>query len=367
MAFLDSCFAKFGEHDRQDIIRYIQQLLIYCLLFKRTDLALLLLGRGNNGKSTFLDILRRLVGADYCAAFEVKKSDSQFSGSRMEHRKVVIDDDNTMAYIPENIIKRFSGNRVVEVERKGVDAVDTLNTCLLIIASNKSPKFKEADEGLRRRLVVLPFNKQLAQGEIEAVQDRIGHGLDLGEYICQHEMPGVLNFALAGLCELHRNRYKLSGYCVPEVLAKARAQMFNESNAVGSFLSRFIRITAEMEGWKGGKYNPVGDRPKGGRTQRIDAISVRALYEIFTIWAQGSENIEHIKTRAAFIESVEHYGLFPGSYGSGGKLHFLGGVVMVSELVEDIGTNYLLEDHAHIACELEKWKEGEALYRADEI
>ena len=215
-------------------------------------------------------------------------------------------------------------------------------------------------------MVTLPFNRIIPDSEVAEVEDRIGGGLDLNEYIMQEELAGVLNFALGGLEQLHKNRYRLSGKYVPDVLAHERDEMFKESNTVGKFLSLYMKPSKEFLLTDAQKQRGLQTRGGvAGKPMRIDIVSVSALYELFKVWAQDSENIEHIKQKSAFKDSVSHFGYKAIPYGRNKQLYFMRCFCMLSEIRRDIGLNYMLEEDPTIAENIPRLSAGESFYRLE--
>ena len=118
-------------------------------------------------------------------------------------------------------------------DRKHRQPLQVNPTARLVCATNQLPKFGDRSEGIWRRLIVLPCNAVIARDQ----QDR-----ELAKKLCE-EMPGILNWALEGLCRLRgRGRFK-----VPDASKKAAQGHRQDSHPELQFFEDCCEAEAKAE------------------------------------------------------------------------------------------------------------------------
>jgi putative DNA primase/helicase len=93
----------------------------------------------------------------------------------------------------EGILKQFVSGDTMYFDRKGILGINAKPTARLMIWANDRPAISDRSNGIWRRLLYLPFRVAIPDAE----QDR-----QLAEKL-RAEMPGILNWALAGRQRLH--------------------------------------------------------------------------------------------------------------------------------------------------------------------
>lgn len=143
----------------------IEEMMGYCLL-RRNELgkAFILTGNGANGKSTLLDVLEAMLGEENIASLDLKELSDRFKTYQLEGKLANIGDDISNQYIDDNsIFKKLVTGEKVNVERKGKDPYDMNNYSKLIFSANELPRINDLSDGLKRRLVFIPFNAKFSK------------------------------------------------------------------------------------------------------------------------------------------------------------------------------------------------------------
>jgi P4 family phage/plasmid primase-like protien len=94
--------------------------------------------------------------------------------------------------VAEGVLKRLTGGDRLTVDRKFKTPVPMEPSVKLIFATNALPRFSDKSQGVWRRLMTVPFRVAIPDGE----QDQT-----LATKLCS-ELPGIVNWALAGLARL---------------------------------------------------------------------------------------------------------------------------------------------------------------------
>ena len=117
-----------------------------------------LYGSGCNGKTTFIEFLRNIVGAENCSSSTIEQILEKFGQSALKDKLVNIADEIPDGSIKKtNLLKSLSGNSVISGDIKGVqEKVQFINYATLIFSGNSLPSM-QLGKAEKRRFVMLPF------------------------------------------------------------------------------------------------------------------------------------------------------------------------------------------------------------------
>jgi len=192
LAFLDRIFAGNAE-----LIRFAQRIIGLCLTGDVSVQKLFILyGEGANGKSTFLTTIQEMLGPySLQAAPELllRKGDGQsnhpteVAALRGRRMAVCTEVDGGRGFA-EATVKRLTGGDRVTARFCMKDFFEFSPTHKLLLACNDKPTVRGNDEGIWRRLCLLPFAVTIPESERD---DRLKEKL-------ANERSGVLRWALEG-------------------------------------------------------------------------------------------------------------------------------------------------------------------------
>ena len=140
----------------------LEECIGYCF-YRRNELgkAFILTGDKSNGKSTFLDIIKAILGDRTISALDLKELGDRFSTSMMFGKLANIGDDIGDDFLQGNQVATFkkvvTGNRI-KAERKGQDPFEFNPFIKLLFSANDIPRMKDKTGAVLRRLVIIPFN-----------------------------------------------------------------------------------------------------------------------------------------------------------------------------------------------------------------
>ena len=222
-----------------------------------------LFGKGANGKSTFLTIIREMLG-DYAkqAAPELllKKTGNShpteiadLQGSRF----VVAVEVDEGRHFAEALLKQLTGGDKIKARRLYQDFEEFDPTHKLFLAANHKPNVGDGD-AIWRRLCVVPFTVSIP----EKKQDK-----DLLNKL-RNEFPGILNWALRGCLEWQKRK----GLHPPPAVVSATDTYRAEMDVIERFLTE--ECTVDSHG----------------------TVNVTKLFQAFTDWCAG--NAEQLRLSA---------------------------------------------------------------------
>jgi putative DNA primase/helicase len=180
-------------------------------------------GTGANGKSTFINTVRGLMG-DYATIADM----STFLASNTERhptdlaklrgaRLVVAIETQKGRRWDETKIKTLTGGDKITARFMRQDFFDFTPTFKLLICGNHKPRLSSVDEAIRRRLLLVPFTVQIPLAE----RDK-----DLPDKL-KAEWPAILRWAIDGCLDWQR-----VGLAPPKLVLDATEEYFSEQDTL---------------------------------------------------------------------------------------------------------------------------------------
>jgi P4 family phage/plasmid primase-like protien len=198
----------------------------------------LLYGIGKNGKSTFLNILKALLGAytthAQMSVFMSRKDGANGHSESLANlagaRLVTAVETEESRRLSEGLIKQVTGSDSITASRKGEHEITFTPRFKLWLAANHKPVIRGTDDGIWRRPMLIPFLQQF-----ETDPEKVAGAVKLGdpklEIKLLAELPGILNWALEGYRE-----WAEQGLRPPEAVRAATDAYRKESDILGTFI-----------------------------------------------------------------------------------------------------------------------------------
>lgn len=184
-------------------LRMLVEEMVGYILFRRNELGkcFILTGHGANGKSTLLDVIKRLVGKENLSSVSLNELNDRFRTFQLEGKLVNIGDDISNGYIEDNsTFKKLVTGETVNVERKGKDPFDFNNYSKLIFSCNEIPRINDLSDGLKRRIIFIPFNAKFSK------KDPDYDPFIIDKLLSNEALEYLLKLALEGLDRILYNR-----------------------------------------------------------------------------------------------------------------------------------------------------------------
>ncbi|MFP9190791.1 phage/plasmid primase, P4 family [Natrialbaceae archaeon A-CW1-1] len=186
-----------GESDRQQL----QEFVGYCLAGGEPWLkkALMIFGPTDAGKTVFLEMVERLFGEKANAAqtpqylANERWGVHQLAGSPVNIRHDI--DANRIQRL--GVLKEIIDGNAMTAEQKGKDPYQLKPQTRLLFAANRAPKRPIDDEAFWNRWLTIVFPRSIPPEEQMDKAELLG--------TLMAELPGILNWALAGLDRLRDN------------------------------------------------------------------------------------------------------------------------------------------------------------------
>lgn len=160
---VDNTLNKIACHDKQ-IRMLLEEAIGYCL-YRRNELgkAFILIGDRSNGKSTFLDMVKTMLGDENIASLDLGELGDRFKTAELFGKLANIGDDIGDEFIANaSVFKKLVTGDRISVERKGQDPFEFNNYSKMLFSANNIPRIKDKTGAVQRRLTIIPFDAKFS-------------------------------------------------------------------------------------------------------------------------------------------------------------------------------------------------------------
>ncbi len=232
-------------------------------------------GEGGNGKGTLAELLKFALG-DYAIGTpdgffeEQKHRGHQTEIARLRGARLAIaSETKASANLDEAKVKKLTGGDSLTGNYMRQDHFTFEPTCKFVLFTNHKPRIRSTDEGIRRRILLVPFTVSIP------AEERV---LSLREQIQAEEGPGILRWIVEGARELLARDGQLAP---PAIVQAATEEYLATEDTVGRFLEEGCTV-----------------RPPGDRTIRSTPAH---LFEAYQRWCstngEGAAGQRDFRTR----------------------------------------------------------------------
>lgn len=200
-------------HDKE-LIQCLLEFAGYCLSGDECWLqkALVLEGGGQNGKSTFLNVLRDVLGETNCSPLTLSQLNRETSRVMLDGKLANFAEETpNRKMMDSSTFKNLVSGGEIEVRSLYKQGYILKNKAKLIFACNDLPDAADTSHGYFRRLIIIPF---------DAVFSKENKNLDpfIGAKLRQ-ELPGIFNLCFAAYKKTKDRGFLLEAKKSGEVLS----------------------------------------------------------------------------------------------------------------------------------------------------
>jgi len=229
----------------ENLIQFLQRASGYSLTGDNGEEKMFLLyGTGRNGKSTFMLTMQALLG-DYSQPMSSDLLMAQGDRSKLDAgqlsaiaalrgaRFVAASETDEGARLSEKTAKQLVKRDAITAKFMGKDMFDFLPSHKLWLCTNHRPRITGKDRGIWSVMIPVPFQVTIPDHEIDrTLPSRL-----------MAELPGILNWALAGCLEWQR----LRGLGQPHEIDEAVATYRQDMDALKPFLEQCCLIGSTFQ------------------------------------------------------------------------------------------------------------------------
>ena len=209
-------------NENTELIEYMQRAVGYSLCGSTQEqMMFILYGNGRNGKSVFLDIITEMFGS-YAINIQPQtimvKQNSSGANSDIARlnaaRLVTTTEPNEGVRFDEGLVKQLTGGDKVTARFLFENEFDFIPQFKLWMATNHKPIIRGTDDGIWRRLAIVPFTVQIPENEIDYnLKNKL-----------KRELKAILHWAVEGYQKWQRDGLK-EPLCIKEQREEYRVEM----------------------------------------------------------------------------------------------------------------------------------------------
>lgn len=222
----------------QKLIDYVQETVGMAAIGKvYQEHMIIAYGGGANGKSTFWNTIFRVLG-NYAGKLSaealtmnckrnVKPEMAELKGKRL----IISSEMEEGMRLNTAVVKQLCSTDEIQAEKKYKDPFSFVPSHTLVLYTNHLPKVGANDDGIWRRLVVIPFNAKITgKSDIKNYAD----------YLFEHAGPAIMSWIIEGAKRAIDKNFHTT---LPDVV-EAAIQAYREDN---DWLGQFLEECCEID------------------------------------------------------------------------------------------------------------------------
>jgi P4 family phage/plasmid primase-like protien len=222
----------------QSLIDYVQETVGMAAIGKvYQEHMIIAYGGGANGKSTFWNTIFRVLG-NYAGKLSaealtmsckrnVKPEMAELKGKRL----IISSEMEEGMRLNTAVVKQLCSTDEIQAEKKYKDPFSFVPSHTLVLYTNHLPKVGANDDGIWRRLIVIPFNAKIAgKSDIKNYAD----------FLFEHAGPAIMSWIIEGAQKAIAKEFHTK---LPQVVKDA-IQAYREDN---DWLGQFLEECCEVD------------------------------------------------------------------------------------------------------------------------
>ncbi|MGG0718374.1 phage/plasmid primase, P4 family [Robertmurraya massiliosenegalensis] len=307
IAFLESIMKDEKDEVKHELINFLQKAIGYTLTGDTSEqVAFFLWGTGRNGKSTFINIVKEILG-DYgkqtnSDTFTSKMNDNGINNdvARLYGARFVsaVESEDSQK-LSESLIKQLTGGEPITARFLRKEFFEFTPEFKIFFTTNHKPIVKGDDEGIWRRIRLVPFTHTVPKENVDK---------HLPEKL-RAELPGILRWAVEGCM-----KWQQEGLGEPEEVKAATDEYKEEMDLLSNFLDECCVIMPAAK------------------------VVVSEIHKVYMKWAE--ENGEYPMKQRAFSSRLQMRG-FSKRKSTGNRTFFFG-IGLIADYNDELPNSYLV-------------------------
>jgi len=202
------------------------------------------IGGGMNGKSCFLNLLRKFIGTKNCCSTELDTLlQSRFEVTRL-HKKLVcqMGETNFNEMSKTSLLKKLSGGDLIGYEYKNKTPFEEMNYAKIIIATNNLPSTTDKTIGFYRRWMIIDFPNKFSEKKniLDDIPDEEYKSLALRCCVTLKSLLEKRAFTNEGSIEERMEKYESKSNFLEQFIKEFTIQSPGEYVTKSEFYKRFL-------------------------------------------------------------------------------------------------------------------------------
>lgn len=266
-------------------------------------------GKASNGKSTFLNWLRSMLGTENVSSLDIATLGQRFQAGRVVGKLANLGDDIPDCFLKGDelsIFKKLVTGDAIYTDVKNGEGFEFRPSVSMVFSMNAVPRLSDTTDGVFRRLAFVPFRRRFSPG-------MAGFDPNIARRLTRPEV--MQRGALLGLMELGELIHRGSLTDIPDMAVEVEEvrldndsveRWIDEEGITASYLN--MRPLREVYGnytefcRVAGERNPFSMRRFCSRMRDTRSIQGSRILTEETAWDVGS----HKTVRVFTVESVEN-------------------------------------------------------------
>ncbi|MHA7793658.1 phage/plasmid primase, P4 family [Lactobacillus gasseri] len=242
----------------QALINYVQEIVgLVAIGQVYLEALIIAYGSGRNGKSTFWNTIANVLGS-YTGHFSadalttgvrrnVKPEMAEVKGKRL----IISAELEEGKRLNTSIVKQLCSTDEIYAEKKYMKPFSFTPSHTIVLYTNYLPHVGGNDEGIWRRLIVIPFNAKIAKrNDIK----------NYAQYLTEKAGPAVLQWIIEGAQRTIQQNYQLT---TPAAVTKAVRAYHADNDWLGHFLNENCELDPSYEQKSGDLYQKYREYCQG--------------------------------------------------------------------------------------------------------
>lgn len=226
----------------EELIIFMQRALGYTLTGSNSEQCMFICWGpdGNNGKSTILETVQRLMGRGYAKMVDVRvvttaDRDNNIFAALAELpgiRMVSMNEAEEGQRLSESLVKQITGGDTIQACKKYMSPFEFIPVFKVWLRTNEKPNVRGSSDAIWRRIKLIPFNKPIPADKRKP-RDAI-------DAILEKESEGILAWLIRGAVEWSKD-----GLREPEIISEATKVYRTESDLIALFVDECVITNSE--------------------------------------------------------------------------------------------------------------------------
>lgn len=301
----------FAEWVGEDKVILLKQIASYCML---ADYPIhrffVLIGRGLNGKGSFLRWLAKLIGETNTVSTELDGlMRSRFESAKL-YKKLLcqLGETNFNTLRNTSLLKKLTGGDLIGFEFKNKMPFDAYNYAKIVIATNSLPLTEDRTDGFYRRPLIINFDTRFTEKrdiDTEIQKEEFYEAFCRQAVEILSELIKEREFAGEGTIEDRRDRYEEASNPIGRFIRECCKEGNNEYVSSGAFYDS-ISVWADKLGYREMSHQEVSKAIKAHgfeiKPKKIDGNNVRCVLGVSIDKVTQVTEVTPISTRSHAYE-----------------------------------------------------------------